>query len=113
MSSSHNRRETSALPEGLSLPIYPGLIIGLALFTAIIAYQGIVEVAVALAGAGWLLLAVALYHVVPMFADTLAWRSLLSSEGRPSLSHLLWAEQQQVIHVAEIAFDAQAVFQMR
>ncbi|MEN8131899.1 MAG: hypothetical protein ABFS45_17290 [Pseudomonadota bacterium] len=55
----------------------------------------------------------ALCYVAPMFADTLAWRSFLYSEGRPSLSHLLWAEQQQVIHVAEIAFDAQAVFQMR
>jgi putative membrane protein len=83
---SHNRRKT------LSLAVFPGLIIGLALFTAIIAYQGIAQVAIALAGAGWWLLAVALFHVVPMFADSLAWRSLLSSsEGRPPLSHMLWA----------------------
>ncbi|MDQ2695645.1 MAG: lysylphosphatidylglycerol synthase domain-containing protein, partial [Pseudomonadota bacterium] len=45
----------------------------------------------ALAGAGWGLLAVALYHLLPMTFDTLAWRALLPATQRPSLAFLLGA----------------------
>ncbi len=62
----------------------PGLAIGVALFTIVIAYHGVGEVARAVAAAGWGLLAVAAFHAVPLVADALGWRSLLSGVARPS-----------------------------
>src|SRR5215470_5792337 len=56
---------------------YPALLCGLALFASLIAYQGIGEIGRALAVAGWGLVWVALYHLLPMAADAFGWRSLL------------------------------------
>ncbi len=68
---------------------YPALLSGLVLFGALIAYQGIEAVARALAVAGWGVLWVAGFHVLPMAADALGWRSLLASRHRLPLGALL------------------------
>ena len=61
-----------------------GLLVGVALFVFVIARQGVGEVAQALASAGWGLLVVALFHLVPVFGDAMGWRALL--EGRAPIS---------------------------
>ncbi len=68
---------------------YPGLIAGLALFTAVLAYQGVHEVGAALAVAGPGLLVVALFHLVPMLADALGWRALVTSDARPGVGTMV------------------------
>ncbi len=69
---------------------YAALILGLALFIAIIVWEGAGDVAAALAVAGWGLVIVALYHFVPLSADALAWRSLFR-RPQPAFAHLLRA----------------------
>jgi len=44
----------------------------------------------AVAAAGWGLLAVTAFHLIPMAADTIAWRYLLEPETRPGFYKLLW-----------------------
>lgn len=61
-----------------------GLALGVALFGALIAWRGAGDVAAALSVAGWGLLAVAAFHVVPLVLDALAWRALVPREVRPS-----------------------------
>jgi hypothetical protein len=53
-------------PSGL---LYPALVLGGGLFTALLAYHGFAQVLDALAVAGWGLLWVALFHLIPVFAD--------------------------------------------
>jgi len=60
-----------------------GLGAGLALFAALVAWQGLGDVASALRAAGSGLLLVAVFHVVPLFLDALGWRALLPAAGRP------------------------------
>ncbi len=69
----------------------PALLAGLGLFVAILAHQGMRDVGAALAGAGPGLLVVALFHVVPMLGDALAWRALLAHAIRPGLGVMLLA----------------------
>lgn len=64
---------------------------GLALLTALVARQGFAVVGAALATAGWGIGVVALFHLVPMTADALAWRVLLDPAERPSMVRLLRA----------------------
>jgi putative membrane protein len=66
------------------------LALGLALFVGIVAWQGVREVAAALSHAGWGLLAVAAYHLVPLVTDTFAWRTLFP-RPRPALARMLGA----------------------
>ncbi|MEN8131159.1 MAG: lysylphosphatidylglycerol synthase domain-containing protein, partial [Pseudomonadota bacterium] len=70
--------------------LYLAGILGLALTTALIAWQGFSVVYDALAIAGWGLVVVALFHVIPLFIDTLAWRNLLQDPHRPSLRVMVW-----------------------
>jgi len=79
--------------EGLPVPrvAYPGLIVGLALFTALLAAHGASDVVAALRTAGIGLLAVAAFHLLPMLADALGWRRLLPGELRPPVRTVLWA----------------------
>jgi putative membrane protein len=78
-----------------TLPIprlaYPGLAIGLALFTALLAAHGVTEVGAALRAAGLGLLLVAAFHLLPMLGDAIGWRRLLPSELRPPVRTMLWA----------------------
>lgn len=67
-------------------------LLGLFLFTGLILWEGAGEVAAALAEAGWGLAAVALFHLVPLLADTAAWRLLFASRPRrPGFARLVWA----------------------
>ncbi len=59
--------------------------VGFALFVGLIVREGIGEVAAAIAGAGWGVLAVAAFHVVPLAADSAAWRALVRRPHRPPL----------------------------
>jgi putative membrane protein len=79
--------------EGLPIPrvAYPGLLVGLAMFTALLAAHGASEVGAALRTAGAGLLVVAAYHLLPMAADALGWRRLLPAELRPPVRTILWA----------------------
>ena len=64
---------------------------GLALFTFLIGYHGLADVATALAVAGWGLIWVTLYHLVPLVVRAVAWRYLLRDGDRPSLLVIVWA----------------------
>lgn len=66
------------------------VLIGLALFTAVLAWQGAGAIGRALATAGWGLAIVALWHVVPLIIDSHAWR-LLYARPRPGFGRMLWA----------------------
>lgn len=70
---------------------YLAFIGGLVLFTILIAYQGFADVTMALATAGWGLILVTLFHLLPMIADTLSWFCLLRPPPRPRFKTLLWA----------------------
>jgi len=70
---------------------YPGLAVGLALFTALLAWHGAGEVAAALRVAGFGLLLVSAFHVFPMLGDAIGWRRLLPGELRPPVRTVLWA----------------------
>lgn len=80
-------------PRAPLLPsaVRPGLAIGLALFTALVAYNGVGELAATLAHAGFGLVLVAAFHLVPLAADALGWWSLLDRPERPGLRFFLRA----------------------
>jgi len=71
--------------------IYAGFTAGLALFIGLIAYQGAAEVAAVLAIAGWGLVVVALFHLLPMAFNTLGWLVLFQAGKGPAFSQLLRA----------------------
>jgi len=71
---------------------YLGLLAGLAIFTALIAYHGFAEVGSALAVAGWGLALIALFHAVPIMLNTLSWRALLKHANvHAPVGFMLWA----------------------
>lgn len=63
---------------------------GLSLVIALIARQGLTEVAVAMAAAGYGVFWVAALQLVPMVFDTMAWQQLLARQPAVSLPRLLW-----------------------
>jgi len=67
------------------------LFAGLALATALVAWQGFGIVASALASAGWGLLIIAPFHLIPMLSNTVAWRYLFQPVNRISIGKLLLA----------------------
>lgn len=64
---------------------------GLALFTLLIGYHGLGDIAGALAVAGWGLLWVTVFHLVPLLINTVAWTSLFSDKIRPSFAFMVKA----------------------
>lgn len=66
-------------------------LLGLLLATALIAYEGAGPVAGALAVAGWGLLVVALFHLLPLILDAAAWWALLPPGRRPHLAAVSFA----------------------
>ncbi len=62
---------------------YAGLAVGVALFAAVIAWQGIHDVTTALRRAGWWIIAIALLHLPSLGADALGWRSLIPPRQQP------------------------------
>jgi putative membrane protein len=63
---------------------------GAALFTVLLIRQGIGQVWDVLATAGWAILGVIAYHLVPIFLDALAWGVLFPKSDRPRLFQLFW-----------------------
>jgi putative membrane protein len=61
---------------------------GAALLALLIARQGFREVGALFVSAGWGLLLVVAWHVVPMLADVLGWRALFPTDERPSFGRL-------------------------
>ncbi len=64
--------------------------VGGALFLGLIAYEGIGDVFGAAAAAGWGVLAVAAFHLVPMIGDTEGWRRIMPARHRLSFGSVLW-----------------------
>jgi putative membrane protein len=89
MSLRTNRQAASASagfdPSRFAALAYVGLAAGLALFTALVVYLGVGEIARTLASAGVGLLWVALFHLVPIGASALGWYAVLRPVERPAL----------------------------
>jgi putative membrane protein len=66
-------------------------LMGLALATGLIAYQGFAVVFTAVASAGFGLLLVSVFHLVPLTVNARAWQILIASRCRPSLGRFIWA----------------------
>jgi putative membrane protein len=71
--------------------IYIAFFAGLTLFTVLIAYQGVSQVFSTLAVAGWGLIIVVLFYLIPILADTRGWYVLLEQDHRPRFRTFLWA----------------------
>src|SRR4030095_8475477 len=70
---------------------FAGLLVGVVLFVAVIAVQGIGDGAAALGHASWGLAVIALLPLAPLWADAVGWRSLLRSGERLKLREMLRA----------------------
>ncbi|WP_353223501.1 lysylphosphatidylglycerol synthase domain-containing protein [Salinisphaera hydrothermalis] len=66
------------------------LLTGVALFTAVLAWQGLPAIGHALSVAGWGLAAVTAWHLLPLVIDSHAWR-ILYRPPRPGLPRIVWA----------------------
>jgi putative membrane protein len=66
-------------------------LLGLGTAIVLIAHQGLGDVAAATAVAGWGVVWVAAIQLLPMMADTLAWRQLLRHPAETSFRWLFWA----------------------
>jgi putative membrane protein len=75
----------------LILFAHAGFLGGLALFTALIAYEGARDVARTLASAGTGLVWVTLFHLAPLLASGLGWFTLFPATGRPPFRTFAWA----------------------
>jgi len=67
------------------------LIFGLAGLSGLLIWQGIGEITATLVTAGWGLLVVAAFHLIPMLSSSICWRTLLPARHRLPLSHLMAA----------------------
>jgi putative membrane protein len=72
-------------PSRLVSVAYAGFAAGLALFTALVVYLGVGEIARTLASAGVGLLWVSLFHVLPILASALGWYAVLAPVEVPAL----------------------------
>ena len=63
---------------------------GFAMFAALISYQGTADVAKAVAAAGWGLVGVIAYRLIPMFTETISWQTLLPHGHRRPFRELFW-----------------------
>ncbi len=66
-------------------------IAGMLLAIALIAYHGFMAVFDALLSAGWGLIGVALFHLIPMLCSALGWRAVMRSEWRETILVFLGA----------------------
>jgi putative membrane protein len=79
------------VPGKIQLTVWLLGLAGAALFTVLLLRQGLPQVGVAFAAAGWAIAAVVIYHfAVPVFLDTLAWWVLFPKSDRLPLRKLLW-----------------------
>jgi putative membrane protein len=80
---------------------------GILLFAAVIAWQGVGDVVKVLGGAGWGLFVIALFHLPPLWADAMGWRSLVTASQRPS-----WRVMLRYRWIGESINDLLPVLQM-
>jgi glycosyltransferase 2 family protein len=66
-------------------------LLGLALFTGLLIYQGAGQVGGVVADAGIGLVLVSLYHIVPMVVNAAAWRVLFVAGPKPTLPQMTYA----------------------
>jgi putative membrane protein len=74
----------------IRLTIYLLGFAGAALFTLLLVRQGAPAIGAALRVAGWAIALVALFHMIPIFLDALAWWVLFPTEERPRWQSLFW-----------------------
>ncbi len=63
---------------------------GAILLITLLVQHGIADIAAAAAAARWGLVAVVVFHVVPMFLDVMGWRTLFPHQQRPPALRLFW-----------------------
>jgi putative membrane protein len=68
-----------------------GLAVGVLLFAAVIAWQGLDDVTVVLRRAGWGIVAVALLHLPQVWADAMGWRGLIPPGQQLPRRTMIWA----------------------
>ncbi len=95
----------------LRLILYVAWATGLALFVSLIVFQGLGDLLTVLATAGWGLGWVIAFHLLPLVADAIGWRALLSAAYRPSLTELSWMRWigesiNSLLPVAQVGGDA-------
>jgi putative membrane protein len=74
----------------IRLAIYVLGFCGAVLFTTLLIRQGIPAVGAAVRTAGWGIALVALFHLLPIFLDTIAWWVLFPAAQRPHWQSLYW-----------------------
>jgi putative membrane protein len=74
----------------LKLTIYLLGFAGAALFTILLVRQGAMSVGSAVATAGWAVLGIAAFHLIPIFLDAIAWYVLFPRALRPCWQSLYW-----------------------
>jgi len=78
-------------PGKIQITVWLFGLAGAGLFTVLLIRQGISQVGVAFATAGWALAAVTAFHfAVPVFLDALAWWVLFPKSDRLPLRQLIW-----------------------
>lgn len=87
----HATAPRAARESVLPAAIRPGLAVGIAVFTGLVVYHGVGELAAALVHAGWGLVLVAAFHLIPLTGDALGWRSLVDPAERPHLGFFVRA----------------------
>lgn len=65
-------------------------LVGIALMTGLVAYQGVGNVGEALARSGWGLVVLCAYNVIPFAATAVCWQILLRAAGSLPLGTVLW-----------------------
>jgi len=64
---------------------------GALLFTVLLIREGVYDVVRAVAAAGWWLVFIPFFHLLPLFLDSLEWWILFPEEDRPRLRTTFWA----------------------
>ena len=77
-------------PGKIRLTIYVLAFAGAALFTALLIHQGVGQVLDAFATGEWGILGVVVFHLIPLFLDTIAWWVLFPRSDRLPLRQLFW-----------------------
>jgi putative membrane protein len=70
---------------------YTGLIAGVGILAAIIAWQGVGDVASAFSRAGWGIIAIVFLHLPSLWADAMGWRRLFPAGQRPPQRTMIMA----------------------
>src|ERR1044072_8034976 len=78
------------VPAKIQITVWALGFAGGARFTVLLIRQGLPQVGSALATAGWGIVAVAVFHLVPIFLDTMSWWVLFPKLERPPRLDLFW-----------------------